>query len=55
MKFPKKKYLNLKTFATDYFDNLSQLTKLIDLNSLNKICQVIEENYKDKKKSLCLW
>ena len=44
MKFPTKKYLNIKTFSNDYFNNLTKSTKLIDLNSLDKICQIIEKN-----------
>ena len=43
MKFPTKKYLNFKSFSNDYFNNLNKSTKLIDLNSLDKICQIIEK------------
>jgi D-sedoheptulose 7-phosphate isomerase/D-glycero-D-manno-heptose 1,7-bisphosphate phosphatase len=52
MKFPTKKYLNIKTFSNDYFNNLTKSTKLIDLNSLDKICQIIEKKYKDKKRKV---
>jgi D-sedoheptulose 7-phosphate isomerase len=52
MKFPTKKYSNIKIFTEDYFNNLSESTKLIDLKSLEKICQIIEENYKDPKRKV---
>lgn len=52
MKFPNKKYLNFKSFINDYFNSLSKSTKLINLNNLVKICQIIEKNYKNKNRKV---
>tara|TARA_B100000989_G_scaffold151871_1_gene113332 strand:+ start:14435 stop:15058 length:624 start_codon:yes stop_codon:yes gene_type:complete len=52
MKFPKKKYSNIKTFSNDYFNNLTKSTKLIDLNNLDKICRIIEKSYRNKKRKV---
>ena len=49
MKFPINKYKSLNHFSNDYFKTLSDLSRSIDLDNLNKIVQVIERNYKSNK------
>ena len=49
MKFPKKKYSNIKSFFEDYLIQLDGL-KLVNFLSLEKACKIIEKTIITKKK-----
>ena len=51
MKFPKKKYSNIKSFFEDYLIQLDGL-KLVNFLSLEKACKIIEKTIITKKKFL---
>ena len=48
-KFPKKKIKNTKSYAEEYLNTLSKVSKRIDYDLINKISNLLRELYLSKK------
>ena len=49
MKFPNKKYKNVKNFFNDYFTNINLSLASVDFNNLEKIINILSKIYKKGK------
>ena len=48
-KFPKKKIENTKSYAEEYLNTLSKVSKRIDYDLINKLSNLLRELYLSKK------
>ena len=49
MKFPNKKYNNIKNYKNDYHSYLIKGFNSINVNKLNQVTKILEKAYKNKK------
>ena len=49
MKFPLKKYSNIESFKTDYYENLKKSFEYIKTEDLKKVISILENVYKNGK------
>tara|TARA_Y100000741_G_scaffold289056_1_gene229058 strand:- start:57 stop:680 length:624 start_codon:yes stop_codon:yes gene_type:complete len=52
MKFPLKKYSNIESFKTDYYENLKKSFEYIRTEDLKKIISLLDKAYKNKKSKI---
>ena len=52
MKFPLKKYSNIESFKTDYYENLKKSFEYIRTEDLKKIISLLDKTYKNKKSKI---
>ena len=54
MKFPTKKYYNLKEFTSDYYKSFQSSFELINTEDLKKIINILEKSYKSSSSKILI-